>query len=219
MKGRRIVRQVLLAATAVAMLAGPRPAWSQIAGSEGIKQGERFAKTGDETAKAVVEARDQISKTLDAYNALVTQPTQDAKGDYKKLGKNLENAKQKIAAVRPKTDAMNAQAEAYFKLWESQVANINDASLNARGEERIASTRKEYEGILAKLREAASTLDPFLKDLSDHINFLGSDLRPEALASLKGDAEKLNNRGKTLFEQTDAAISSSNTFFAPLKAT
>ncbi len=218
MKGCRTVRQALLAATAVAMLATPRPALSQVAGTEGIKQGERFAKTGDETVRAVVEARDQIRKTLDAYNALVTQPTQDAKGDYKKLGKNLSNATEKIAAVKPKTDAMNAQAEAYFKLWGSQVANIGDANLKARGEERIASTRKEYDGILAKLREAAATLDPFLKDLGDHINFLGSDLRPEALASLKGDAEKLNNTGKTLFGQTDATISSANTFFAPLKA-
>ena len=89
--------------------------------------------------------------------------------------------------------------------------------LKARGQERIGSTRKEYEAILASLREVAGTLDPFLKNLSDQINFLGSDLRPEAIESLKPNAEKLNNTGKTLLDQTGATVAKSNAFFAPLK--
>jgi len=218
MLGSRSVRAALLAATALTILAGPRPAWSQVAGTEGIKQGERFANAGGQTVRALVEAEGQIQATLDAYNALVTKPTTDAKGDYRKLLKKLGDAKEKIAAVRPKLDAMNVEGEAYFKVWGSQVANIGDAGLKTRGEERIASTRKEYDGILATLREASAALQPFLKDLTDQINFLGSDLRPEALASLKGDAEKLNAKGKTLFEHTDTAVANSNTFFAPLRA-
>ncbi len=219
MQLRRTLFRGLIVVAAIGVLAAPRAAWSQLAGTEGIKQGERFAKAGDETVKAITDAENQIKATLSAYNALVGQATKDAKGDYKKLLKKLDDAKEKIAAVRPKTDAMNAQAEAYFKLWATQVANIGDASLKARGDERIASTRKEYDGILEKLRETATTLDPFLKDLGDHINFLGSDLRPDALASLKGDAEKLNKTGETLFSQTDATVGRAITFFGPLKST
>jgi len=217
MRHLRTKRHALLAATALVTVALARPAWTQVAGTAGIKGGERFAETGEDTVKALVEAENHIRTTLDAYNTLVMKPTKDAKGDYKKLLKNLDNTKKKIALVRPRLDTMNAEGESYFKLWESQVAEISDGDLRTRGEERIASTRKEYEAILTNLRESATTLDPFLKDLADQINFLGSDLRPEALESLKGNADKLNNTGKTLLGQTGATVTKSNAFFAPLK--
>lgn len=218
MSGSRTIRHALLATAALALLAGPRTAWGQIAGTEGIVQGERFAKTGGETVKVVGAAYAQLDATLDAYNALVSQPTKDAKGDYRKLLKNVSVAKEKLAAVKPRIEAMNGEGEAYFKVWASQVANISDVDLRTRGEERMASTRKAYDSILATLREAATALEPFLMDLTDQINFLGSDLRPEALASLKGDAEKLNLKGQTVFTYTTAAMADANAFFAPLKA-
>jgi len=217
MRNLRTVRHALLAATAAITLVWAHPAWSQVVGTAGIKGGERFADTGEDTVKALVETENNLRSTLDAYNTLVSKPTKDAKGDYKKLLKNLDNAKKKIALVKPRLDTMNSEGENYFRLWEGQVATIADADLKARGEERIASTRKEYDGILESLRGAAGTLDPFLKDLTDQINFLGSDLRPEALQSLKGNADKLNNTGKTLLEQTGATVTKSNAFFAPLK--
>lgn len=212
------IRHALLATAALALLATPRAAWSQLAGTEGIKQGERFAKAGGETVKVVGEADGQLNATVDAYNALVSQPTSDAKGDYRKLLKNVGVAKEKIAAVKPRIEAMNLEGEAYFKLWASQVANIGDVDLRTRGEERIATTRKEYDAILASLREAATALEPFLMDLTDQINFLGSDLRPEALTSLKRNAENLNLKGQTVFTHTAAAVAGANAFFAPLKA-
>jgi len=216
MRHPRMICHALLA-TALVTLAFAHPAWPQVAGTSGIKGGEKLADAGDDTIEALVEAETHLRSTLDAYNTLVTKPTTDAKGDYKKLLKNLDNAKKKIAQVRPKLDTMNGESESYFTQWQSQVAEISDSELRARGEERIASTRKEYDGILTSLRETATTLDPFLKDLADQINFLGSDLRPEALESLKPNAEKLNKRGTTLFEGIGTTVTKANAFFDPLR--
>lgn len=107
---------------------------------------------------------------------------------------------------------------AVLDLWGTQVANIGDPGLKTRGEEQITSTWKEYEGIVSGLRQAATALDPFLKGLTNQINLLGSDLRPEALASLKNDAEKLNANATTVFGHVDKAVTASNTFFAPLRS-
>jgi hypothetical protein len=216
-KSRALLRLVVVAAAAIVLLPSPRSALCQVAGTEGIEQGERFAKAGDQAVRVIVEAKDRLKMTLDAYNSLVSMPSRNPKADYRKLLKNLGYAKEKIAVAKPKIDAMNFEGEAYFKMWANQIANIGDADLKARGDERIASTRKEYDGILATLREAATALDPFLQDLTDQANFLGSDLRPEALASLKTNAEKLNAKAKTLFTPMDASVSSSEKFFAPLR--
>jgi hypothetical protein len=214
----RIVRSIVLAGTVLALLAAARPVVAQMAGTEGIKQGERFAKAGAASVIALTEARRQIDATLMAYNALVTQPSKDLKGDYKKLLKNTQQAQQKVEAVKPKIDAMGVESVVYFKLWASQVANIGDPDLRKRGEDRIAASQKEYDEILAGLRQGGAEFVPFMKDLTDQINFLGSDLRPEALASLKDNADKLNASGKVLFSHIDAIVNGANTFFAPLRS-
>ncbi|MGE5747164.1 MAG: DUF2959 family protein, partial [Solirubrobacterales bacterium] len=140
------------------------------------------------------------------------------KGDYKSLQKALEKANEAAARVRPRIDGMNVQSEAYYKIWASQVANIQDADLRARGEQRIAASREEYKNILSGMRAAGEALTPFVKDLTDQINFLGSDLRPEALASLKDNAKKLNAGADTLFSRTADVAKAANAFFAPLRS-
>lgn len=210
----RIVPAVLAAIVALAL---PGSALCQVAGTEGIKQGEKFAKAGGDAVTAVVETRQAVDATLAAYNALV-QPSKDVKGDYKKLLKTLQGANAKAARVKLLVDAMNVQSEAYFKIWAAQVANIADADLRARGEQRITASRAEYGSIITGLRDTGAALAPFTKDLTDQINFLGSDLRSEALASLKDNAAKLNARGQEVFSRTDGVVTAANTFFMPLRS-
>jgi hypothetical protein len=200
------------------LLTVPAVALCQVAGSEGIKQGEKFAKAGGRVLDAVADARRDIDNTLKAYNALVKTPSRDVKSDYKKLQKALDKAKNSSAKVKPLIDKMNVESEAYYKIWSSQVADIGGADLRSRGEERIADSRKKYGGILDGLRTAGGALTPFVSDHNDQINFLGSDLRPGALASLTDNATKLNARGANLFSDTDSVVKAANDYFAPLRS-
>ena len=218
MYGRLVTRIAPVVVAATVALAVPEAPLCQTAGTEGITQGEKFAKAGSTALAATVDAKREVEATLIAYNALVQQPSKDAKGDYKKLLKTLERANAKAAKVKPLADTMSVESEAYYKIWAAQVANITDTALRARGEGRIAASRGEYDGILVKLRDAGAALAPIVKDLTDQINFLGSDLRPEALASLKDHAAKLNAQWQEVFSRTDGAVTAANTFFAPLRA-
>jgi hypothetical protein len=210
-------RRVGLLAAILAM-AIPGIALSQVAGTEGIKQGEKFGKAGGEVLVAIADARRELDGTMSAYNTLVKTPSKDIKGDYRKLQKALENANEKSAKVKPLIDAMNIESEAYYKIWASQVANISDDDLRARGEQRIAASRTEYGSILSGLNSIGEALAPFVKDLTDQINFLGSDLRPEALASLKDNATRLNERGGSVFSRTDDVVKAAIVYFAPLRS-
>ena len=48
---------------------------------DGIKETGQFVNAGGDTSSAVGKARLQVQDTLTAYNALVTQPSKDMKGD------------------------------------------------------------------------------------------------------------------------------------------
>ena len=68
--------------------------------TEGLKETDRFVKAGGKTSEAVEQAKLQTQKTLDAYNALVTKPSTNMKGDYKKVMKSADSMNDRVAAAR-----------------------------------------------------------------------------------------------------------------------
>ena len=186
--------------------------------TQGLKETDRFVKAGGSTSQAVTNAKVQTQKTLDAYNTLVTQPSTNMKGDYKKLMKSMDSMNDRVEAARQKISEMQKAGEVYFTGRAETIKNIKDPELQTRARQRLDDTQKEFDGVLQSMREAGDSLEPFRKELADQITFLGSDLTPSAMTALKPNAEKLNARGADLFARTDKAIATSNEYFQSLKA-
>ena len=186
--------------------------------TEGIKETERFIKSGGETTEAVQNAKLQIRKTLDAYNALVTQPSKNMKGDYKKLMKSADAMQDRVMEARHKVDEMQTAGDAYFAGRAGTVKNIQDPELQKRAQGRLDESHKQFGAVLTSLREAAQTLEPFRRSLSDQITYLGSDLTPSAMTSLKPNAEKVNDRGSKVFADTDHAVGTATAYFDGLRS-
>jgi hypothetical protein len=186
--------------------------------TQGLKETDAFVKAGGRTSAAVAEAKMQTQKTLDAYNALVTQPSKNMKGDYKKLMKSMDGMNDRVAEARKKVDEMQQAGATYFAGRAETIKGIQDQSLQGRAKERLADTQKKFDGVLKSLKEASDAMEPFRKQLADQITYLGSDLTPSAMSSLKPNADKLNTAGAELFGKTDTAISNANAYFQGLKA-
>jgi DUF2959 family protein len=187
--------------------------------TQGLKETDRFVKAGGNTSEAVANAKLQTQKTLDAYNALVTQPTKNMKGDYKKLMKSLDSMNDRVSEAHQKVEAMQQAGATYFAGRSETIKNIQDPQLRERASQRLGESQKEFSGVLKALREGADALEPFRKELADQITYLGSDLTPSAMESLKPNAEKLNAHGKEAFGKADAAIASANSYFQGLRST
>ena len=202
----------------VAPLTATTQETAQRSRTQGLKETDRFVKAGGSTSEAVAHAKLQTQKTLDAYNALVTQPSKNMKGDYKKLMKSVDTTNERVAAARQKIAEMQKAGDVYFSGRSQTITTIKDAQLQERAKQRLDETQKEFAGVLLSLREAGESLEPFRKDLADQITFLGSDLTPSAMTALKPNADKLNARGADLFARADKAIASANAYFRSLKA-
>jgi len=186
--------------------------------TQGLKETDDFVKAGNRTTSAVAEGKLQTQKTLDAYNALVTQPSKNMKGDYKKLIKSMDGMNDRVAEASKKVDEMQQAGATYFAGRAETIKGIQDASLQGRAKERLADSQKKFDGVLKSLQDAAHALEPFRKQLADQITYLGSDLTPSAMTSLKPNADKLNTAAAELFGKTDTAISNANAYFQGLKA-
>ena len=186
--------------------------------TQGLKETDKFVKAGGNTSEAVATAKLQTQKTLDAYNALVTQPSKNMKGDYKKLMKSMDSMNDQVAEARQKVEQMQQAGDTYFMGRAESIKTIQDPQLQDRAKQRLADSQKDFGGMLDSLREGAKALEPFRKELADQITYLGSDLTPSAMASLKPNAEQFNARGSELFAKTDKAIASANAYFQSLRS-
>ena len=185
--------------------------------TQGLKETEKFVKAGRATTQAVEEGKLEAQKTLEAYNTLVTQPSKDMKGDYKRVMKGTEAMNDKVANARAKIEEMQKARDIYFSGRTEAIKNIQDPALHKQAQERLAADQKQFGGVLEALQEGGRALEPFRKQLADQITYLGSDLNPSAVASLKPQAEKLNAEGAKVFAKVDQATAKATAYFQSIR--
>ena len=82
--------------------------------TQGIKETDRFVKAGNNAHASIENARHEAKHTLDMYNRLVTQPSKNMKGDYKKLLGAVDDMKEEVADARLEITNMRASGDTYF---------------------------------------------------------------------------------------------------------
>ena len=127
------------------LMAGQTPERSR---TQGLKETDKFVKAGESTSQSVTNGKMQAQKTLDAYNNLVSQPSKDMKGDYKKVLKSSDGMNDKVAEARLKVEAMQKAGETSFSGRAETIKNITDAALQGQAQERLTANQKEFADVL-----------------------------------------------------------------------
>jgi chromosome segregation ATPase len=193
------------------------PATGVRAEDAGVKQIEQVTKKSGALVQAIAATKQQLSKTLDVYNALLADGATDTKGLYKKLQSEMANTEKRRSEISLRSDEAKAEAEALFKSWSDAAAGISDASLRSRSDQRLLNTKASFAKITDAGQKAAELYGPLMKALQDQVTFLGHDLNPSAIATLKPDAVKLNAQAAELQARIDETISTANTAIGALR--
>lgn len=196
---------IAVAAAAAAGIAGRAEAQD-----EGLKQVDALVKASGNTVQAIAETKVQLMKTMDVYNALMAEDAKDRKKLYKDLQKEMDSTEKRRAEIARRSTAMATEAQTLFKSWETSAAAIESDNLRKRSEERLAKTRASYAEVAKVGDKAGQLYEPVMKTLGDQVKYLGHDLNPGAVASLKPDADKLNARVQDLVKAVDDTITTAN---------
>ena len=210
---------VMTATTVIAWMALVAVSSAQRSDTEGIKETASFVKAGTDTSSAVGEGKMQVQKTLGAYNTLVTQPSKDMNGDYKKLLAAAKDTDQRVDDAQQRVTTMEAAGNTYFTGRAATVKDIQSSELREKAQQRLDENQKQYATVLVLIREAGQSLHALRTDLDNQITFLGSDLTPSAMTSLKPQAQKLNDRGAQVLAKADEAIAATNKYFDSIRPT
>jgi hypothetical protein len=210
---------IVTATTAIMWMSGVALPSAQRSETEGIKEAETFVSAGSDTVGAVSKARLQIEKTLTAYNSLVTQPTKDMKGDYKKLMNGAKETDQRVDEARERVTKMEAAGDVYFAGREAAIKEIQSQELRDKARQRLDENKMQYAGVKASLQDAGQSLQTLRTDLKNQITYLGSDLTPSAMTSLKPQAQKFNARGTEVLTKVDQSMATANKYFDSMRPT
>ena len=184
---------------------------------EGVKQVEQVTKKAGATVEAIANTKTQLMKTMDVYNGLMADGATDRKGLYKKLQSEMESTEKRRSDIAVRADEMRVEADTLFKSWADSAAAISDPGLRKRSDERLAKTKASIAEIGTVAQKAKDLYAPVMKALQDQVAYLGHDLNPSAIASLKPDAVKLNDQAKELTKRIDDTISTANTAIGALR--
>jgi len=212
---RRLPSTIILALVAMPVVMSGQTA--ERSRTQGLKETNQFVKASETTSQAITNGKTELQKTLTAYNTLVTQPSKDMKGDYKKLLKSSDSMNAKVADAKQKIEAMQKTGDTYFSGRAEAIKTIQDPALQSQAQARLTANQQEFAGVLESLRDAGGAFEPLRKQMADQITFLGSDLTPSGMTSLKPQAEKLNTQGAEVFSKTDQALAKGNAYFQGLR--
>ena len=134
------------------------------------------------------------------------------KGDFKKLVNGAKDTGERVDDARERVTKMEAAGDTYFAGRAAAIKGIQNTDLREKGQQRLDESKKGYAGVLASLREAGQSLQKVRTDLDNQITFLGSDLTPSAMTSLKPEAQKFNERGAGALAKVDQAITTANKY-------
>jgi hypothetical protein len=185
---------------------------------EGLKRTDSLIKKAEELVKETTSAREQITKTLDTYNSIFADDVKDIRKAYKGVEGEMGKSEKKRDDVRKKLDEMKVEAEAYFAGWGESLQQIGNPDLRKKSEARMTETRGKFDGILDAVGDAREAYEPFMTSLKDQWTYLGHDLNPSGISSLKPDADKLNVQAKGLFEKIDAGTKKANEYIESLRS-
>jgi chromosome segregation ATPase len=200
----------------IALLVAAVPALG--ADDAGVKQIQELIKKARAQVESITDAKQQLQRTMQAYNGVLAPDVKDRQDAYKKLQKEISTTEKKRADVSSRRDQLNVEADKLFKSWEASTAAIQSADLRTRSEERQKRTQDRFADIRQIGQRAADLYTPFMKTLQDQVTYLGHDLNPGAVASLKPDADKLNAQASELYTAIDKVTAAANDNITRLSA-
>jgi hypothetical protein len=184
---------------------------------QGVKQVELLAKKAGATVEAIANTKLQLMKTIDVYNGLMADDATDRKGLYKKLQSEMATTEKRRSEITLRADEMKAEADTLFKGWADSATAISDPDLRKRSDERLAKTKANFAEIGTVGQKATDLYAPVMKALQDQVTYLGHDLNPSAVASLKPNAVKVNDQANELVKRIDDTITTASTAIGALR--
>ena len=162
--------------------------------STGYEKAGKTSTSLQEAARDIDHALLPIDNAVAMLSDLVNNPHPDVTPQFKKYSAAVTKLESMADDVRDHATAMRAQGTAYFKVWDEELAKIQNEDVHSRSLERKNAVAARFEKVRASYAQTSTEFAPFMADLKDIRRALATDLTSGGIASVKDLASKANSK-------------------------
>ena len=131
---------------------------------------------------------------------------------YNKLKGSYESSKSQADNVHKRINNMEDVAKSMFVEWEKEIKQYDNASMAANSRQQLNDTKARYAQLAKAVKASEETMQPVLKQLSDHVLYLKHNLNAAAIGSMKGEASNIQSQIEGLIKRMNTSIAEANAF-------
>ena len=168
--------------------------------SVGYKQAQDTSASLQQAAESIHESIAPMETVLVTLNDLVKNPGEDITQQFESFSSAVSTLQASAKEVTDHAQSMQADGEAYFANWESELDKIENNQIKVNSRERKNAVAKEFTQVSDRYARTAARLRPFVSNLTDIRTVLATDLTAGGLESIRGQLRGANAEAESLRE-------------------
>lgn len=158
------------------------------------------------------ETKKQFKSALEQFTAATNFQGGDLEAVYNKLNDEYEASVDKAEEVNERIADIEDVAEALFAEWEEEITQYSNASLKRSSQQKLSSTNRHYQQLIASMKNAEAKIDPVLRVFKDQVMFLKHNLNARAITALEGELHTIKSDVSALIISMEESINEANAF-------
>ena len=158
------------------------------------------------------KAKEQFVSAYEQFKALTGFKGGELEAIYNKLKRELERSESRADDVHKSIRSIDRVASDLFREWRAELKQMENPDLRRRSRENLAATEQRYGELIAAMRRSAEKMEPVLQAFRDHVLYLKHNLNARAIASLRGQVDKIGSDVALLIRDMEASIREANSF-------
>lgn len=166
--------------------------------THGYDKGAAAASTLQEAANRVARGQEQLDITLAALKNLTEAPAADLRPQFKRFSQALSKLQSVDKDVTAQRQKMNQKGDAYFKVWDQELAKITNEDIRTRSGERRNEVTARFKKIEGSYENAKTNFAPVISDLQDIQRALATDLTASGVQAVKPAVARVSREAEPL---------------------
>lgn len=198
-------------------LTGCQSAYYSAMEKVGVHKREILVDRIEEAQGSQKEVQQEFKTALERFRSVVQFDGGDLEQQYQILQESYDDAKQAADDVSAHIEKIEDVAEALFVEWDEELELYSNDSLRRKSASKLATTKRQYQKLIQRMRKTEQKLTPFLSTLNDNVLYLKHNLNASAISALKGELKGIQNNVKSIIADINSSIAESDKFIQSLK--
>lgn len=180
--------------------------------TSGPKESAKLVSQVEESRRSLQGAEAQIRSTIDTANALGETEGGNLQSDFQRLNSEIKLSNDKVDEFRKRVASMDKTSASFFTSWAAELDKYQTEDFRTRSEARLEETRGRYNKLMTTMQDAEEKFNPFLAKLHDLSRYLGFNLNPTGVASIKTSVGEMSSEATDLSTAVETAVQEADGF-------